>query len=69
MSKKGLVIAGIIIVLLAIGYACGGEKDKDPTHYNYYKCTHCGGSGKTQSGAECKWCNGTGMYAVKKDGY
>lgn len=70
VSSKGWVVALVVIILLAIiGKACGGETDKDPSHYNFYTCNHCHGSGKTQSGAECKWCNGTGQYAVKKSGY
>lgn len=69
--KKRIGVFLLVLVLLLSMLCClgSGETDRDPSHYNYYPCTHCGGSGKTKSGAECGWCNGTGMYAVKKSQY
>jgi len=72
-SKIGILI--IVLLLLAllttmmVGLTACGEKDRDPSHYNYYTCTHCHGSGRTQSGSKCGYCDGTGMYAVKKAEY
>ena len=63
------IIVIMLLATLAIGLAACEEEDRDPSHYNYYPCTHCHGTGRTQTGAECGWCNGTGMYAVKKAGY
>ena len=72
LSKLFKVVAMVAVVLLlftSILTVIGCTEDRDTSHYNYYRCPHCHGSGKTQSGASCGWCNGTGMYAVKKDGY
>ena len=64
-----VLILLVVFATMAIGLSACEETDKDPTHYYYYSCTHCHGSGRTQSGAECGWCNGTGQYAVKKAEY
>ena len=66
-------IAALVMVAIltctCIFALVGCGDDRDTSHYNYYRCTHCNGTGKTHAGASCGWCNGTGMYAVKKDGY
>ena len=67
--KKGKVVVIVIIAILVIATIAGnGTEDKDPSHYDYYKCTHCNGTGR-QYGAECKWCNGTGYSVSQKDEY
>ena len=73
MLKKKIAFILLLILILSVVcslISCGSSgKDKDPSHYTYSSCTHCGGSGKNKSGGTCGWCNGTGVYAVKKDEY
>lgn len=32
------------------------------------KCKKCKGDGKHRDGSACKWCGGTGVYVLSKDG-
>lgn len=70
MKKKIGVLLLVLVLLLSMIFCVGsGSTDRDPSHYNFYPCSHCGGRGKTKSGADCFWCDGTGMVAQKKAGY
>lgn len=63
------ILATIILIIVGFAIALNQEPDMDTSHYKYYPCSHCHGSGKLQNGAECAWCNGTGFSAVKKAEY
>lgn len=62
-------LAVIILIIVAFVMGLNKEPDMDTSHYKFYPCSHCHGSGELRNGAECAWCNGTGFSAVKKAEY
>ena len=68
MSKRRVIVVIVIAIFVLVALSGQEEVDPDPLHYNYYKCTHCNGSGRLH-GYECKWCNGTGYSVLLKDDY
>lgn len=75
-DKKALkILVYIIIAIVAIFLiaSVGNSNNSSSSHNKGEKrlvsgtCSHCHGSGKTEYGRECGYCNGTGFWAYYDD--
>lgn len=58
---KGWLIAVVVVAILcAIGSCDSGSNTKGERHQGI--CSHCHGSGRTEYGKECGWCDGYGFW-------